>query len=93
MKKWIGWILLALSLVITYQGWQNSQPRAETQDMSRPVACEGRAGCTVEGARPQKVATDWLRREYEWKTSTGPVLVRCRRAYVFAGRWACQTAS
>lgn len=93
MKQWIGWVLLALSLLVTYQGWHNSRPGAETQDMSRPVACEGRAECEVEGERPQKVATDFLGRDYEWRTSTGPVSVRCQRAYLFAGRWACRPGS
>lgn len=93
MKQWIGWVLLALSLIVTYQGWRNSQPTPETQDMSRGVACEGRDACEVEGTHPNKVATDFFAREYEWKTSTGPVSVRCRRTYVFAGNWACRPSS
>lgn len=90
MKQWIGWVLLAVSLYVTYQGWRNSQPSTmETQDMSRGVACEGRDDCHVEGTNPQKLSTDFLGRDYEWKTSTGAVSVHCQRAYIFAGRWAC----
>jgi hypothetical protein len=93
VKQWIGWGLLALSLFITYQGWRNSQPQVQTQDMSRGVACEGKEGCTVEGDKPQKIATDFLARDYEWRTSTGPVSVRCQRAYVFLGAWACRAGA
>lgn len=89
MKKWVGWILLAASLFVTYQGWRNSQPGADTHELSRRAACEGKDGCRVEGEQPQKLSTDFLARTYEWKTSTGPISVRCQRAYVFAGIWSC----
>ncbi|MCX4246491.1 hypothetical protein [Paraliomyxa miuraensis] len=92
MKKWVGWVLLAVSLWVTYQGWQNSQAEPRTEDMSKPVACQGREGCTVDADRPQELRTDFLGRSYTWKTSGGPVKVACARAYVFAGEWTCTAA-
>lgn len=89
MKKWVGWVLLVLSLYVTYEGWRNSQPEAFTEVQARAIACEGREGCTVESAKPVKLRTDFLGREYEWKTSAGPVAVECRRDYLFQGAWRC----
>ncbi len=90
MKKWVGWVLLALSLFITYQGWRNSQPGRDTQDMSRRTACEGQEKCTVEGKDPQSIRTNFFARDYEWRAKEETVAVRCQRAYVFAGVWSCQ---
>ena len=87
MKTWVGWVLLALSLFVTYEGWRNSQPSAATETQSRAIACEDREGCAVEGAKPVAARTDFLGREYEWKTSSGPVAVSCQRAYLFSGAW------
>jgi hypothetical protein len=89
MKNWVGWVLLALSLYATYEGWRNSQPTQETEDLSKAEACKGRDGCTVEGPRPEQILTDFFGRKYEWRTSTGPVEVSCTRAYVFQGAWSC----
>jgi hypothetical protein len=93
MKKWVGWVLLALSLYVTYEGWRNSQPAQATEDLSKAEACKGREGCTVEGPRPMTVKTDFFGHEYTWKTSTGSVEVACGRAYVFQGAWACAAKS
>lgn len=93
MKKWVGWVLLALCLWATYEGWRNSQAAPETEAQSKPLACQGRDGCTVEGERPAEIRTDFFGRQYTWKTSAGPVKVKCARAYVFAGAWACAAAA
>lgn len=89
MKKWVGWVLLALSLYVTYEGWRNSQPGPETEASSKGEACKGREACTVEAERPAEIRTDFFGRAYTWKTSTGMVEVACSRAYVFQGAWAC----
>ena len=47
MKKWVGWVLLALSLYATYEGWRNSQPTPQTEDLSKLEACKGREGCKL----------------------------------------------
>jgi hypothetical protein len=89
MKKWVGWVLLVLSLYATYEGWRNSQPTQETEDLSKPEACKGREGCTLAAERPTEIRTNFFGRTYTWTTSTGPVEVACARAYVFQGAWAC----
>jgi hypothetical protein len=89
MKSWVGWVLLALSLYVTYEGWRNSQRTASTEELSRVEACEGRDGCKVEGERPVEIETDFFGRKYTWKTATGSVEVSCARAYVFQGAWTC----
>ena len=93
VKQWVGWVLLALSLVVTYQGWRNSKPTVLTETMSSKVACEKRADCKVEAVGPQKVSTDFLSRTYEWRTTKGPVEVRCQRAFIFFGAWDCRAKS
>jgi len=92
MNKWLGWVLLALCLFATYEGWRNSQPEPQTEQMSKSVACTGREDCTVEGERPGEIRTDFFGREYTWKTSAGMVKVSCQRAYVFQGAWSCAAA-
>lgn len=89
MKGWVGWILLAVSLVIAYQGYQNSQPEPSTEAAARAVVCEGEPDCEVENERPHITKTDVFQRRYEWKTSKGPVHVLCRRDLLFFGAWHC----
>ena len=89
MKKWVGWVLLALSLYATYEGWRNSQPTPETEALSKPEACKGREACTLAAERPTEIRTNFFGRTYTWTTSSGPVEVACARAYVFQGAWAC----
>jgi hypothetical protein len=89
MKKWVGWVLLALSLYVTYEGWRNSQPAQATEDASKLEACRGREGCTVQAERPSELRTDFFGRRYTWSTSAGPVVVSCARAWVFQGAWGC----
>jgi hypothetical protein len=89
MKKWIGWVLLAISLYVTYEGWRNSQPGPETEALSRAQACKGQEGCTLAAERPAEIRTDFFGRRYTWGTSAGEVEVACARAYVFQGGWSC----
>lgn len=89
MNKWVGWVLLALSLYVTYEGWRNSQPAPQTEDMSKVTACDGREGCTVTNERPSEIRTSFFGRDYTWKTSTGSVHVACKRALLFQGAWGC----
>lgn len=93
MKKWVGWVLLALSLYATYEGWRNSQPTPQTEDLSKLEACKGREGCKLEAERPTGIRTDFFGRAYTWKTSAGPVEVACARAFVFQGAWSCAAKS
>ncbi len=89
MKRWVGLVLLGLSLWVTYEGWRNAQPERSTQDQARGQACKNRERCEVKDQQPSRIRADWFGREYEWKTSAGPVSVSCGRVYVFAGPWRC----
>jgi hypothetical protein len=89
VKGWIGWTLLALSLLVALAGYRNQRPELETEEQSRGVACDFQEPCTIDAKRPFKIRTDVLRRRYEWSTSIGPVTVTCRRRFVFAGNWQC----
>ena len=62
MKKWVGWVLLALSLYATYEGWRNSQPTPETEALSKPEACKGREACTLAAERPTEIRTNFFGR-------------------------------
>ncbi len=89
MKKWVGWVLLALSLYATYEGWRNSQRMQAVEDQSKAAACEGREGCKVEVEHPSEIRTNFFGHEYTWKTSSGAVTVACKRAWVLQGAWGC----
>jgi hypothetical protein len=89
VKGWLGWILLALSLLVAVAGYRNQRAELDTEEQSRTVACDVGEACTIEPKRPYKIRTDVLRRRYEWTTSLGPVTVTCRRRFVFAGHWEC----
>jgi hypothetical protein len=90
MKGWIGWILLALSLVIALLGYRNSRPEPETQELAAGVVCTVAKGCVKTSPAPHTVRTDYVRRRYEWNTSVGPVHVVCKRAAWFIGSWSCE---
>lgn len=92
MKGWIGWILLALSLLVAVGGYRNQRPEQETEDMSKLAACDVGEPCKVDAQRPFKIRTDVISRRYEWATSVGPVTVTCKRKLVLAGDWQCAPA-
>ncbi len=92
MKGWVGWILLALSLLVAVAGYRNQRAEPGTEEQSRFAACDLGEPCSPLAERPYKIRTDVLRRRYEWTTSVGPVTVTCRRRFVFVGEWACVTA-
>jgi hypothetical protein len=89
VKGWIGWILLALSLLVAVGGYRNQRPEQETEDMSKLAACDVGEPCTIDAKRPFKIRTDVMSRRYEWATSVGPVTVACKRRFLLAGNWQC----
>jgi hypothetical protein len=91
MKGWIGWVLLALSLLVVFAGYRNSQPGPETESPARASACADKS-CTLMSDRPSAVSTDFFRRRYQWTTSEGPVVTTCTRELVLAGTWSCKAA-
>jgi hypothetical protein len=96
-----SYILLAVALFVGYQGFQNSRPQADTEELSRSHACDLDSSCIVVGvkshrrgsdeSRPTSVRTDITQRRYEWETSLGSVVVTCKRAKIFLGSWSCTT--
>jgi len=92
MKAYVGYVLLALSLVIAYQGWGNSREEQSTQDLARGVACQVHADCLRTEEKPQVIRHDMFSRRYQFQTSVGPVGVTCRRAWMFFGGWSCRPA-
>lgn len=89
MKAWVGYILLGLSLVIGYQGFQNARQDPATEAAARAVACDVDGGCVLQSQRPHTMRTDVIQRRYEWRSSVGPVHVVCRRELIFFGHWRC----
>lgn len=89
MKRWVGWVLLAISLFIAFEGYENAQVEVATEELARSVACDLEGGCVLRTERPREVRTDILQRRYAWSTNKGAVHVVCRRELLFAGTWSC----
>jgi hypothetical protein len=92
MKAYVGYVLLALSLVVAYQGWNNSREEQVTQDMARGVTCQVQADCRRTEEKPNVIRHDAFARRYQFQTTVGPVGVTCRRAWMFFGGWSCVSA-
>ena len=90
MKGWIGWILLGLSLVVAYQGYNNSRADPATEEMARQLVCPQGGACVRRGELPTEVRTDIVQRRYGFGTTVGPKHVLCRRAMIFFGKWSCE---
>ncbi len=89
MKAWVGYGLLAISLVVAYQAFQNSRSTPETEAQAKGVACDIDPDCMVKQRYPSEVRTDIVRRRYQWRTTQGPVTVECNRTMYLLGRWEC----
>lgn len=87
MRNALGFAVFVAACFLTFQGYENSQPREDTLELSRDRACSLYGGCAK--GRPTKVLTDVIRRRYEWLTPEGPVTVSCRRSGYFVGAWSC----
>jgi hypothetical protein len=89
MKKWVGWVLLAITLVLAFQGYVNAQNDPKTEELSREAAQSVDTQAIIRGAHPVVVKTDIVRRRYEWQTTEGSISVVCMRSAVFFGNWSC----
>jgi len=89
MKRWVGWILLAISLYLAFEGYRNSQQWPATEELARGVACDVTGGCVLNTQSPREVRTDVTQRRYAWGSNKGPLHVVCRREFIFAGEWSC----
>ena len=101
LRSIISYVLIALLLFVTYQGYQNSRPRDDTLVLSRSHACDLDNGCIIVGVHrgrgvdaqtPTAIKTDPIRRRYEWETNGGSVTVTCKRTRYFLGPWECSAA-
>ena len=89
MKKWVGWVLLAIVLVLAFQGYVNAQTDPQTEQLSREAARAADSQAVIRGAHPVVVRTDIVRRRYEWQTTEGRIGVVCMRSAYFFGNWSC----
>jgi hypothetical protein len=92
MKQWVGYILLALCLVLAYQGYGNVSNSTATQAAAKAVACEGIPECGLTQEKPRAFKSNVVSRRYQWATSVGPVTTTCRRTAIFFGAWQCTSA-
>ena len=93
MKQWVGYILLALCLVASYQGWKNSQQNPELAASAEAMACQVDQDCLLKGEKgPNKIKTDFFSQSFQFDTSIGPVTVKCTRAMFLFGAWKCASS-
>lgn len=88
MKKWVGWVLLAFSVLLAWQGYRNSRAEPATEALALSSACPPGV-CVTMADKPTIVRTDVVRRQYQFVSSEGPVTVTCRRRLYFSGSWQC----
>lgn len=82
--------VLAVCGVLVYQGYENAQPRPFTEQIALNVACDaGDGNCSVRDDRPREIRTSPVQRQYQFSTTSGPVMVTCRRDLIFFGAWKC----
>ena len=91
MEKLWGYVLLALFLFLAYQSYENANRGAleEMADgLARATACDIDAACVLQSG-PHVMKSDILKRQYQFKTDQGNVVVTCDRRYIWIGTWAC----
>lgn len=89
MKRIGSYALLAAALFLTYQSYENSRQRPETEEYAKRVACDIDSNCILQADIPGETRTDPIRRRYEFRTSIGAVLVTCKRQMLWLGDWKC----
>ena len=87
-----AYVLLAAAIVISYQGWQNSQLTAATAALAKSHACDLESTCMVKDDKPRVGRADVIRHRYEFDTTQGMMTVTCQRKLVFFGEWSCTVA-
>ena len=93
LKGLVGYVVLAVCILLAYQGYQTSANPDETEALSKASACAGDATCVVNAERPREIRTDAFARHYQWGTTTGSVDITCTRGFVFFGEWTCAVSS
>lgn len=91
MKQFIWYLLFAVMVFVSYQGYVNSKDDPETEAMARDAVCAVDKDC---GLTPQVLAnvrvTDIFSRKYQWASKGGSFVATCKREYVFVGHWKCE---
>ena len=84
-----AYVLLAVAIVISFQGWKNAQLTPETAKLARDHACDLDSSCIVLDEQPRLGRADVIRHRYEFKTTHGMMTVTCKREQLFFGAWSC----
>ncbi|HLT39101.1 MAG TPA: hypothetical protein VK034_22610 [Enhygromyxa sp.] len=87
-----AYVLLAVSIVISFQGWQNAQLTPATTKLAKDHACDLDSSCIVLDEQPRVGRADVIRHRYEFKTTHGMMTVTCKRQLLFFGEWSCTPA-
>ena len=87
-----AYVLLGAAIVVSYQGWKNSQVTAATTALAKEHACDLESTCMVTDEQPRVGRADVIRHRYEFNTTQGMMTVTCKRQLIFFGEWACTVA-
>jgi hypothetical protein len=91
MKQFIWYLLFAVMVFISYQGYVNSKDDPETEAMSRDAVCALDKDCGLPAQSLASVrATDIFSRKYQWNAKAGSYVATCKREYMFVGHWKCE---
>jgi hypothetical protein len=87
-----AYVLLGAAIVISYQGWKNSQLTTASAELAKQHACDLESTCMVTDDKPRVGRADVIRHRYEFNTTQGMVTVTCKRQLLFFGEWSCTVA-
>jgi hypothetical protein len=74
---------------LTYQSYENSQQRPETEQFAMRIACEVDSQCVLQADHAKFTRTGPIRRRYQFQSSVGQLVVTCRRQLLWLGPWQC----
>lgn len=89
VKRVGSYALLAVCAFLTYQSYENSRQRPETEELAKRIACDVDSQCILQSDRARFTRTDPIRRRYQFQSSVGPLLVTCKREMLWLGAWGC----
>lgn len=90
MKQFIWYLLFAVMVFVSYQGYVNSKDDPETEAMAREAVCAVDKDCGLLPAMQANVrSTDIFSRNYQWASKGGNFVATCKREYMFVGHWKC----
>jgi hypothetical protein len=87
MKRALSWIFAAVLLVVLAFSLRNAfGDPAAVDALARGVACPSGATCK---AQMQELRRTAFFSEYSYVEGKATTVVRCQRAAIFVGEWAC----